>query len=132
MQKDLIVLSTTHQQTPRTITQSKVVNVLNDNNHELVQLLSEVASIQQPWRSVTPSYNPPKICASTSITTSVGFQNQPSHTKIHLVPTNSEMEQLHLLNRLEQLCHVDRRLCNQSISIPHVKPVEPKVTPIVV
>jgi len=101
VQKDLIVLSTTHQQTLQTITQSKVVNVLNDDNHELVQLLSEVVSIQQPWRSATPSYNLPRTCASTPITTFVGFQNQPSHTNIHLVPTNSEMEQLHLLNRLE-------------------------------
>jgi hypothetical protein len=42
------------------------------------------------------------------------------------------MEQLHLLNRLEQLRHVDQRPFNQSISIPHVKPIEPKTIPIVV
>jgi hypothetical protein len=46
-------------------------------------------------------YNLPRTGAYTPITTSIGFQNQPPHTNIHLVPTNSEMEQLYLLNRLE-------------------------------
>ncbi len=42
------------------------------------------------------------------------------------------MERLHLLNRLEQLCHVDRKPSNQSIFIPHVEHVKRKTTPIVV
>jgi hypothetical protein len=46
-----------------------------------------------------------------------------------LVPINLEMEWLHLLNKLEQLHHVDRRLFNQSIFIPHVEHVKPKATP---
>ncbi len=69
-----------------------MVNVHNDDNHEPIQMFDEVISVQQPWRSTTPCYNLPKIDAFTSITTSIGFQNQPSHTNIHLVPTNSEME----------------------------------------
>ncbi len=77
------------------------MNVHNDDNHEPVQLFDKVVSIQQPWRSVTPSYNLPKTDASTTITTFVGFQKQPSHTNIHLVPINLEMERLHLFNRLE-------------------------------
>ncbi len=36
VQRDPIVFSTTHQETTRTITQPKVVNVHNDDNHELV------------------------------------------------------------------------------------------------
>jgi len=32
------------------------------------------------------------------------------------------MEWLHLLNRLEQFCHVNQRPSNGSISIPHVNP----------
>ncbi len=106
MQRNPIVFSTTHQKTPQTITQSKVVNVHNDDNHEPIQSFDEVVSVQQPWQSTTLGYNLPKTSASTPITTFIGFQNQPSHTNIHLVPTNLEMEQLHLLNRLE-LCHVD-------------------------
>jgi hypothetical protein len=109
-----------------------VVSVHNDDNHELFQLFNEIVFVQQPWRFATPSYNLPKTGASTLITTSIGFQNQPSYTNIHLVTTNSEMEQLDLLNRLEQLHHVDQRSSNQSISIPHVKPVKPIRTPIVV
>jgi hypothetical protein len=78
-----------------------VVNVHNDDNHEPIQSFDEVVSVQQPWQSTTPSYNRPITDASTPIITSIGFQNQPSHTNIHLVPTNSEMEQPHLLNKLE-------------------------------
>jgi len=74
----------------------------------------------------------PKINAFTPITTSSGFQNETPHTNIHLVPTNLEMEQLHLLNRLEQFHHIARRLFNQLVSIPHVKPIEPRATPIIV
>jgi hypothetical protein len=70
--------------------------------------------------------------AFTLITTSVSFQNQPSHTNIHLVPTNSEMERLHLLNRLEQLCHVDQKPFNQSIYLPHVDSIEPIATSTIV
>ncbi len=69
-----------------------MVNVHNDDHHELVQLFDEVVSVQKPWQFTTLSYNLPKIGASTPIITSVGFQNQPSHTNIHLVPTNSKME----------------------------------------
>jgi hypothetical protein len=49
MQRDPIVFSTTHQETPRTITQPRVVNVHNDANHELVQSFDEVVFVQQPW-----------------------------------------------------------------------------------
>jgi hypothetical protein len=65
-----------------------VVIVHNDDNHEFVQLFNEVVSIQQPWQSVIPCYNLPKTGASTPIITFTGFQNQPSHINIHLVPTN--------------------------------------------
>jgi hypothetical protein len=65
------------------------MNVHNDDNHELVQLFDEVVSVQQPWQSTAPCYNLPITGASTPITTFVGFQNQPSHANIHLVPTNS-------------------------------------------
>jgi hypothetical protein len=34
VQRDPVVFSTTHQETPRIITQLKVVNVHNDDNHE--------------------------------------------------------------------------------------------------
>jgi hypothetical protein len=46
MQINIVALSTTHQETPRTITQPKVVSVHNDENHELVQLFDEVVSVQ--------------------------------------------------------------------------------------
>jgi hypothetical protein len=49
-----------------------------------------------------------------------------------LVPTNLEMEQLHLLNRLEQLRHIDWKSSNQLVSIPHLEPIEPIATSIVV
>ncbi len=85
------------------------MSVHNDDNHEPIQLFNEVVFVQQPWRFVTPCYNLPKIGASILRTTFVGFQNQPSHTNIHLVPINSKMEGLHLLSKLEHLRHVDRR-----------------------
>jgi hypothetical protein len=68
------------------------MNVHNDDNHELVQLFDEVIFVHRPLRSITPCYNLPRTSASTQIIISIGFQNQPSHTNIHLVPTNSEME----------------------------------------
>jgi hypothetical protein len=74
------------------------VNVHNDDNHEPIQLFEEVVYVQQPWWSKNLGYNLPKTSASTPIITFVNFQNQPSHTNIHLVPTNLEMEQLHLIN----------------------------------
>jgi hypothetical protein len=37
VQRDLVALSTTHQEIPRTITQPKVVSVHNDDNHEPIQ-----------------------------------------------------------------------------------------------
>jgi hypothetical protein len=78
-----------------------MASVHNDGNHKLVQPFDEVIFIQQPWQSTTPSYNLPQTSAFTPITTFVGFQNQPSHTNIHLVSTNSKMEWLHLLNKFE-------------------------------
>ncbi len=42
VQRDPVALSTTHQKTPRTITQPKVMNVHNDDNHEQVQSFDEV------------------------------------------------------------------------------------------
>jgi hypothetical protein len=42
------------------------------------------------------------------------------------------MEQLHLLNMLKQLRHINQRPSNQSIFIPHLEHVEPKTTPIIV
>jgi hypothetical protein len=64
MQRNPIALLTTHQETPWTITQLRVVSVHNDDNHELIQLFDEVISIQQPWRLATPSCNLPKTCGS--------------------------------------------------------------------
>jgi len=125
-------MSTTHKKTPWTITQLRVVNVHNDDNHELIQSFDEVVSIQQPWWYATLGYNLPRIGVFTPIITSPSFQNQQSHTNIHLVPINSKMEWFHLLNRLEQLCHVNWRLSNQSIFIPHVEPIELRTTPIVI
>jgi hypothetical protein len=47
-------------------------------------------------------------------------------------PLILEMERLHLFNRLEQLHHVNQRPSNQSVSIPHIRLVEPKATPTIV
>jgi len=77
-------------------------------------------------------YNLSKTVASTPITTSASFQNHPPNINISLVPTNLEMEQLHPLNRLEQLRHIDQRSSNQLIFIPHLEPIEPRATLIVV
>jgi len=55
-----------------------VVNVHNGDNHEPIQPFDEVIYVQQPWRFASPSYNLPKTNASTSITTSASFLNQPS------------------------------------------------------
>jgi hypothetical protein len=83
------------------------MRVYHDDNQEPIQPFDEVVFARQPWRFGTPSYNLLRTGASTPITTSIGFQHQPPHTNINLVPTNLEMEQLHLLNRLEQLRHID-------------------------
>jgi hypothetical protein len=97
------------------------MNVHHDDNHELVQLVDEVTSTQQPWQFATLGYHSPRIGAPTLIATSTGFQSQPPNININWVPTNLEMEQFQLLNRLEQLHHINRRPSNiQSISIPHL------------
>jgi hypothetical protein len=75
------------------------MSVYHDDDHKLVQLFDEFVSIWQPWWFVTLSYNLPKINASTLITTFIGFQNQPPHINIHLVPINLEMEWPHPLNK---------------------------------
>jgi hypothetical protein len=81
VERNSIAILTIHKKTPQTITQSKVVNVHNDDNHEHVQPFDEVIFVQQPWRFTTPSYNLPKIGASTPITTFVGFKTN------HHIPT---------------------------------------------
>jgi len=73
--RDLVALSTTHQETPRTITQPRVVSVHNDDNHEIVEPFDEVIFVQQPWRFATLGYNLPITDASTPITTFVDFQS---------------------------------------------------------
>jgi len=108
------------------------VSVSHDDNHEHVQPFDEVVFVQQPCRFATPCYNLPRMSGSTLITTFVGFQNQPPHTNIHLVPINLEMEQFHLFNKLEQLRHINQRPFNQSTFIPHLEHVEPKKTPTIV
>jgi len=123
VQRDPTVLSTTHQ-TPQISTQPRVVSVHNGDNHEPIQLFDEVISIWQPWRSITPSYYLPRKGTPTSIVTFAGFQNQPSNTNINLVPINLKMEWLHLLNRLEQLHHINLRPSNQLVSISNLKHVE--------
>jgi hypothetical protein len=40
------MFSTTHQETPQTIAQPRVMNVYNDDNHELVQPFDEVVFVQ--------------------------------------------------------------------------------------
>ncbi len=72
------------------------MRVYHDDNHEPVQPFDEVVFVQQPCSSTTPCHNLPKTSGSTPIITSTSFQNQPTHTNIHLVPTNLEIEQLHL------------------------------------
>jgi hypothetical protein len=67
----------------------------------LFSCLMKLFLYDNQWQSTTPCYNLPKTGAFTPITTYVGFQNQSPYTNIHLVSTNSEMEQLHLLNMLE-------------------------------
>jgi hypothetical protein len=67
------------------------VNVYHDDNHEPIQPFDEVVFAQQPWQSTTPGYDLLRTGASTPIT-SIGFQHQPPHTNINLVPTNLEME----------------------------------------
>jgi hypothetical protein len=77
-------------------------------------------------------YNLPINDASTPIVTFVGFHKHPPNTNINLVFLNLKMERLHLFNRLGQLHDIDRRLFNQSVSIPHLEPIEPQATPKVV
>ncbi len=67
------------------------MNVYHDDNHEPIQPFDEVVFAQQPWQSTTPGYDLLRTGASTPIT-SIGFQHQPPHTNINLVPTNLEME----------------------------------------
>jgi hypothetical protein len=47
--RDPITFATTHKKTPQTITQPRVVNVHNGDNHELVQPFDEVVYVRQPW-----------------------------------------------------------------------------------
>jgi hypothetical protein len=68
---------------------------------------SEVVFVWWPWQFATLGYNLLRIGAFAPITTSIGFQNQPSHTNIHLVPINLEMEWFRLLNILEKVRHID-------------------------
>ncbi len=75
MQKDPTTLSTIHQETPRTLTQSWEVNVHHDDNHEHVQPFDEVVFTRQPWQYATPNYYLPRTSAPTLIATSIGFQN---------------------------------------------------------
>ncbi len=42
------MLSTIHRETPQTITQPKIVNVHNDDNHEPIQPFDEVIYVRQP------------------------------------------------------------------------------------
>lgn len=74
------------------------MNIHSGDNNELVQPFNEVVSTRQPWQFATSSYNLPIIGAPTLIATFVGFYNQPPNANINLVPTNSEVEQLQLLN----------------------------------
>jgi hypothetical protein len=83
------------------------VSVHRDDNHELVQLFDEVVSTQQPWQFATPCSHLPRIGAPTLIATFTNFQSQPPNTNVNLVPINSKMEQLQLLNMLEQLRHIN-------------------------
>jgi len=102
------MFSTTHQETPQIITQPHAMSVHHDDNHEPIQLFDEVVFARQPWQSATPSYNLPRTSAFTPIITSASFYNHPANTNINLVPTsNLVMERLHLLNKLEQLHHID-------------------------
>jgi hypothetical protein len=57
------------------------------------------------------------------------FKTNHHTPTFYLVPTILEMEQLHLLNKLEQLCHVDRRPFNQLVFTPNVEHVELITTP---
>jgi hypothetical protein len=83
------------------------MSVHHDDNHELVQLVVEVVSAQQPWQFATPCYHLSGTRAPTPIATSIGYQSQPPNININLVPINSKMEQLQLLNKLEQLRHIN-------------------------
>ncbi len=83
------------------------MNVHHDDNHEHVQPFDEVVFTRQPWQFATLGYYLPKTDMLTPIATSASFQNQPLTTNINLVPINLEMERLQLLNRLEQLCHIN-------------------------
>ncbi len=44
VQRNPTTFSTTHQKTPRTLTQSRAMNVYHDDDHEHVQLFDEVIS----------------------------------------------------------------------------------------
>ncbi len=82
------------------------MNVCHDDNHEPILSFDEIVFARQPRWFATLGYNLPKTDAFTPITTSIGFQNHPPNTNTNLVPTNSKMGWLHLLNRLEQLRHI--------------------------
>ncbi len=49
VQRNPITLSTIHQETPWTLTQSRAMKVHRDDNHEHVQLFDEVVYARQPW-----------------------------------------------------------------------------------
>ncbi len=49
MQRNPTSLLTIHQETPRTTTQPRVVNIHNGDNHEPIQPFDEVVFVQQPW-----------------------------------------------------------------------------------
>jgi hypothetical protein len=82
-------------------------HVHHDDNHELVRLFDKVVFAKQPWQFATLGYYLPWTNAPTPIATFFSFQNQLLITNINLVPINVKAEQLQLLNKLEQLCHID-------------------------
>ncbi len=49
VQRNPTSLLTIHQETPRTTTQPRVVNIHNGDNHEPIQPFDEVVFVQQPW-----------------------------------------------------------------------------------
>jgi hypothetical protein len=125
------MLSTTHQTTPQTSTQLWILSVQHDDNHEHVQLFDEVVFAWQPWWSTTQGNCLPRTNASTSITKSTSFENQPLNINMNLVPIKSEIEQIQLLNKLEQFHHIKQRP-NQLISILHLELFENWATPMII
>jgi hypothetical protein len=74
----------------------------------------------------------PIIGVPTPITFFYGLQSSQPSPNMDLVPINTKIEQIHLINKLKQLCYIDWKPSNQSISMSHLEHVEAWAIPTIV